>query len=181
MIHVIRLGSALALLAAVVGLGVAAAQDGGPYLKSAGAAAKAGKTDKTAAEWRKILTTEQFYVLVEHGTERAGTSPLNKEKRAGVFVCAAEPSQVLFKSEDKFDSGTGWPSFTRPAGPDAVTEHTDTSHGMTRVEVRCAKTGFHLGHVFDDGPAPTGKRYCINGVALKFIPKEEAAKTEPAK
>lgn len=174
MVHVIRLGSALLLVAAIVGLGsLFASEKSDPN-------AKAGKTDRTVAEWQKALSPEAFQVLVLHGTERAGSSPLNNEKRSGVYVCAADPSQVLFRSEDKFDSGTGWPSFTRPAGPDAVTEHTDKSYGMTRVEVRCAKTGFHLGHVFDDGPAPTGKRYCMNGVALKFIPKE-AAKTEAPK
>ncbi|MBS0657156.1 MAG: peptide-methionine (R)-S-oxide reductase MsrB [Verrucomicrobia bacterium] len=174
MLNVIRIGSALALLAAVaVGLG---SLFGG---EKPDPNAKAGKTDKTVAEWQKILPPEAFNVLVLHGTEFAGTSPLNKEKRTGVFVCAADPTQVLFKSEDKFDSGTGWPSFTWPATPDAVTLHPDTSYGMTRVEVRCAKTGFHLGHVFDDGPAPTGKRYCINGVALKFIPKEGAKSEAP--
>ncbi len=129
---------------------------------------------KTAEEWKKILPSETFEVMVKEGTERPGTSPLNKEKRTGDYYSAAAPDQLLFRSEDKFDSGTGWPSFTRPASPDAVTERIDRSFGV-RTEILDARTGLHLGHVFDDGPPPTGKRYCMNGVALKFIPREGAA------
>ncbi len=143
--------------------------------------AAGAKSTRPVEEWKKLLTPEEFNVLVQHGTERPFTSPLNKEKREGVFVCAADPTQVLFNSADKFESGTGWPSFTRPASANAVTEHSDIAYGMTRVEVRCAKTGLHLGHVFNDGPPPTGKRYCMNGVALKFIPKDGAPpKEEPS-
>jgi peptide-methionine (R)-S-oxide reductase len=124
---------------------------------------------KTDDEWKKTLTPEQFHVLREHGTERAGTSPLNVEKRDGIFTCGA-CGQPLFTSDTKFESGTGWPSFYRPI-EGAITTITDRSYGMTRVEVQCSQCGGHLGHVFPDGPKPTGERYCMNGVALKFEPK----------
>jgi peptide-methionine (R)-S-oxide reductase len=123
---------------------------------------------KTEAEWRKILTPEQFNVLRQHGTERAGSSPLDQQEAKGKYVCAG-CNLPLFTSETKFHSGTGWPSFFAPI-PDAIATTTDQSLLMTRVEVHCRRCGGHLGHVFDDGPAPTGKRYCMNGVALKFIP-----------
>jgi peptide-methionine (R)-S-oxide reductase len=124
---------------------------------------------KTDDEWRKSLTPEQFHVLREHGTERAGTSPLNFEKRSGEFKCAA-CGQALFDSETKFESGTGWPSFFKPI-EGAIETTTDRSYGMTRIEVHCARCGGHLGHVFPDGPKPTGERYCMNGVALRFDPR----------
>jgi peptide-methionine (R)-S-oxide reductase len=124
---------------------------------------------KTDDEWKKTLTPEQFHVLREHGTERAGTSPLNVEKREGTFMCSG-CGQPLFTSDTKFDSGTGWPSFYRPI-EGAISTTTDRSYGMTRVEVNCSQCGGHLGHVFPDGPKPTGERYCMNGVALKFEPK----------
>jgi len=124
-------------------------------------------------EWRKRLTPEQFYVLRRHGTERAGTSPLDREKRAGVFHCAG-CDQALFRSEDKFDSGTGWPSFTRPI-QGAIGESIDRSFFMTRTEVHCSRCGGHQGHVFPDGPKPTGLRYCINGVAMTFKPNTTAS------
>jgi len=124
---------------------------------------------KTDAEWKQTLTPEQFHVLREHGTERAGTSPLNYEKRSGTFSCAA-CGQPLFTSDTKFESGTGWPSFYKPI-EGAIGTTTDNSYGMTRVEVHCAQCGGHLGHVFPDGPRPTGERYCMNGVALQFEPK----------
>jgi peptide-methionine (R)-S-oxide reductase len=126
-------------------------------------------TEKTDEDWRKSLTPEQFHVLREHGTERAGTSPLNREKREGTFFCGA-CGQPLFTSDAKFESGTGWPSFFRPI-EGAVETTTDRSYGMTRVEVHCSRCGGHLGHLFPDGPQPTGDRYCMNGVALRFEPK----------
>ncbi len=125
---------------------------------------------KTEAEWRAILRPEAYRVLREHGTERAGTSPLDREKRAGVFTCAGCGTE-LFRAETKFDSGTGWPSFYAPIDG-AIATTTDRSFFMTRTEVHCANCGGHLGHVFDDGPRPTGQRYCMNGVSLGFTPAE---------
>ena len=122
----------------------------------------------TDAEWRKLLTPSQYEVLRQEGTERSFTSPLNDEHRDGVFACAG-CAQELFSSKTKFDSGTGWPSFWRPLDK-AVLERTDRSLGMARTEVRCSRCGGHLGHVFDDGPPPTGLRYCMNGVAMTFKP-----------
>jgi peptide-methionine (R)-S-oxide reductase len=123
---------------------------------------------KTEEEWRKILTPEQFQVLRNHGTERAGTSPLDKQYGKGTYLCAA-CDLPLFTSTTKFDSGTGWPSFYAPI-EGAIETTTDRSFFMTRTEVHCQRCGGHLGHVFEDGPKPTGNRYCMNGVALKFIP-----------
>lgn len=121
------------------------------------------------AEWRKRLSPESYEVLRAYGTEPAGTSPLNKEKRAGSFLCAG-CDNLLFRSENKFDSGTGWPSFWKPAGDKSVGTSTDYKLIVPRTEVHCANCGGHLGHVFDDGPPPTGLRYCMNGVALSFRP-----------
>ena len=120
------------------------------------------------ADWRKRLTPEQYNVLRKHGTERAGTSALNHEKRKGTFECAG-CALPLFSSDTKFESGTGWPSFYQPL-PNAVATKSDRSFFMTRTEVHCSRCLGHLGHVFDDGPKPTGLRYCMNGVALKFEP-----------
>ena len=129
-------------------------------------------TERTDEEWQKVLTPTEYHVLRQHGTERAGTSPLNHEKRAGVFNCAG-CGQPLFESGTKFESGTGWPSFFQPIG-EAVATTVDRSHFMTRTEVHCARCGGHLGHVFPDGPRPTGLRYCMNGVALKFQPQDRS-------
>lgn len=123
---------------------------------------------KTDAEWRKQLTPAQYTILRQEGTERPFSSPLNKEHRKGTFVCAADRNP-LFSSTTKFDSGTGWPSFWKPL-PGAVGTSVDRSLMMTRTEVHCAKCGGHLGHVFDDGPPPTGLRYCMNGDAMQFVP-----------
>jgi peptide-methionine (R)-S-oxide reductase len=123
---------------------------------------------KTEEEWRRTLTPEQFRVLREHGTERAGTSPLNAEKRPGRFSCAG-CGHPLFSADTKFESGTGWPSFWEPVDG-AVETTVDRSYGMARTEVHCARCGGHLGHVFPDGPRPTGLRYCMNGAALGFEP-----------
>ena len=128
------------------------------------------KVIKSDDHWRRELDELTFKVTRKHGTERAFTSPLNAEKRDGVFncVCCGEP---LFESDAKFESGTGWPSFFKPMEDGAVAEYPDRSLFMRRTEVRCASCDAHLGHVFPDGPEPTGQRYCMNGVALDFKPK----------
>jgi peptide-methionine (R)-S-oxide reductase len=133
-------------------------------------AAPAGKfeIEKSDEEWRKLLSPAQYDVLRRHGTERPGTSPLNHEKRRGTFVCVG-CNNSLFASDTKYESGTGWPSFWQPL-PDAIGTKSDRSLLMLRTEVHCKRCGGHLGHVFDDGPKPTGKRYCMNGVAMKFVP-----------
>jgi peptide-methionine (R)-S-oxide reductase len=124
--------------------------------------------EKPDEEWRRELSPEAYNVLRAHGTERAGTSPLNDEHRPGMFRCGA-CGQELFSSDTKFDSGSGWPSFFKPLQGAVGTEE-DRSHLMRRTEVHCARCGSHLGHVFPDGPQPTGERYCMNGVALRFEP-----------
>jgi peptide-methionine (R)-S-oxide reductase len=125
---------------------------------------------KTDAEWREALSPEAFRVLRQHGTERPGTSPLNAEKRAGIYRCAG-CGTPLFESTTKYESGTGWPSFWAPIDG-AIATTTDRSFFMVRTEVHCATCGGHLGHVFPDGPRPTGQRYCMNGVSLTFEPSE---------
>ncbi len=129
---------------------------------------KTFEINKTEEEWRSILTPEQFRVLRKHGTERAGTSSLDKNYEDGTYLCTG-CNQPLFTSETKFNSGTGWPSFFQPIDG-AIETSVDKSLFMTRVEVHCSRCGGHLGHVFGDGPAPTGQRYCINGVSLQFVP-----------
>jgi peptide-methionine (R)-S-oxide reductase len=146
-------------LGATFGMGCARAAD---------RPAKKFEIEKTAAEWRKMLTPQQYAVLREHDTERPGSSPLNGEKRAGTYTCAG-CDLPLFSSTTKYDSGTGWPSFYRPL-PNAIGTQVDRSLFMERTEVHCRRCGGHLGHVFDDGPQPTGLRYCMNGLSLKFVP-----------
>ncbi len=124
---------------------------------------------KTEAEWQQSLDPEEFRVLRKHGTERAGTSPLDKQYSKGTYYCTG-CNQALFSSDTKFNSGTGWPSFYDPLNA-AIATSTDRSFFTVRTEVHCSNCGGHLGHVFDDGPAPTGKRYCMNGVSLKFTPE----------
>lgn len=129
------------------------------------------KVKKSDAEWQQELTPDEFHVTRNHGTERPFSHPSNDDKTKGEYacVCCGEP---LFHSDAKFDSGTGWPSFFQPISTDAVDEHSDRSLFMKRTEVRCAKCDAHLGHVFPDGPQPTGQRYCMNGVAMKLKPDE---------
>lgn len=129
------------------------------------------EVSRTEEDWRRELTPEQYRVLRGHGTVRAGSSPLDREKRAGIFLCAACDA-ALFDSADKFDSGTGWPSFTAPVSGEAVGTTEDRTLWMRRTEVHCARCGGHLGHVFPDGPRPTGLRYCMNGTAMRFEPRE---------
>lgn len=126
--------------------------------------------EKPDEDWKRDLVPDAYHVLREHGTERAGTSPLNAEKREGAFRCAG-CGTPLFDSDTKYESGSGWPSFYA-AKDGSVETITDRSYGMARTEVRCANCGGHLGHVFPDGPKPTGERYCMNGAALAFEPKE---------
>ena len=142
-----------------------------PFASARGAAsakAKSYPVTRTDAQWRKLLTPRQYTILRKDGTERPGSSPLNKEHRKGTFVCAADRNP-LYSSTTKFDSGTGWPSFWKPL-PGAIGTSTDRSFFMERTEVHCAKCGGHLGHVFKDGPKPTGLRYCMNGDAMLFVP-----------
>ena len=125
------------------------------------------KVFKTEAEWRELLTPQQFHIMREKGTERAFTGALLSNHEDGTYHCAA-CNAPLFTSDKKFDSGTGWPSFWLPISPEAIQAHEDNTHGMRRVEVTCANCGAHLGHVFPDGPRPTGMRYCINSASLGF-------------
>jgi peptide-methionine (R)-S-oxide reductase len=127
------------------------------------------KVNKTDAEWRELLSPEQYHITREHGTERAFTGPFWNSKEKGTYSCVC-CGEELFRSDTKFDSGCGWPSYFEPVRPGAVTELEDRSFGMRRIEIRCATCDAHLGHVFPDGPNPTGLRYCINGHALDFKP-----------
>jgi peptide-methionine (R)-S-oxide reductase len=146
-----------------------------PFAAPALAAAPAGRfaISLTPAQWQQKLGKDAYAVLREHATERPFTSPLNGEKRAGTFTCRG-CGQPLFSSAHKFDSGTGWPSFWQPISKAAIGTTVDRSYFMVRTEVHCSRCGGHLGHVFDDGPRPTGLRYCINGLALTFVPGKTA-------
>jgi peptide-methionine (R)-S-oxide reductase len=152
------------------GIGTAAAGAAAAGLAGCGteASAEVFEVSRTPDQWRRRLSPEQYRVLREQGTERAFSSPLNEEHRPGTFLCAGCALPV-FRSRDKFDSGTGWPSFVRPIAG-AVRTSSDRTLGMLRTECHCRRCGGHLGHVFDDGPRPTGQRWCINGVALRFAP-----------
>ena len=130
------------------------------------------KIKKPESEWQKELTPEQYYVTRKAGTEPAFTGKYWNTKDAGTYACSC-CGEPLFSSDTKFDSGTGWPSFYKPLADGAVEEHTDSTHGMRRTEVRCAKCDAHLGHVFPDGPRPTGMRYCMNSASLELKPKKE--------
>jgi peptide-methionine (R)-S-oxide reductase len=147
----------------------AAAVFGRSYGTAAAPGTNAFEITKSDAEWQKILSADQYYVLRKHGTERAGSSPLDKVYTPGVYNCAGCDLPV-YTSETKFDSGTGWPSFYAPI-ENAIGTSIDKSLFSTRTEIHCRRCGGHLGHVFPDGPKPTGQRYCMNGIALKFVPK----------
>jgi peptide-methionine (R)-S-oxide reductase len=157
-----------AILLTAAGIGGAGLL-GRPGRGGAATPARRFEVEHSQAEWRRRLTPEQFRVLREHGTERAGTSPLDKESRRGLYHCAG-CDRPLFDGAAKYDSRTGWPSFWAPIAGAVGTSIDRTVFWQTRTEVHCARCGGHLGHVFDDGPAPTGKRYCMNGIAMTFRP-----------
>jgi len=173
--------SYLALALLVLFAGCAYSQQGDQKAKG-----KTMKTEpkfeiiKTEAEWRKALSPEEYYILREKGTERAGTGKFNVIKKQGVFLCGACGNE-LFTSNTKYNSGSGWPSFYEPIKKEAIHEETDRSYGMVRTEVMCGRCGGHLGHVFPDGPRPTGLRYCINSAALDFKDKDSGKVIDGAK
>jgi peptide-methionine (R)-S-oxide reductase len=155
-------------VAAILGLSFAGWRRFGLRAADAAQATEHFEVTHTDAQWRKLLTPQQYAILRQQGTEWAFSSPLDHEWRKGTYSCAG-CSNPLFSSETKYDSGTGWPSFWKPL-PNGVNESNDASLGMVRTEIHCRRCGGHLGHVFDDGPPPTGLRYCMNGVALVFTP-----------
>ncbi|GAB3047936.1 peptide-methionine (R)-S-oxide reductase MsrB [Stenotrophomonas tumulicola] len=172
--HLLGLGS-MAAAAGMLGLG-ACSRAAPAAAATATAAPRQFEIMRSDAEWQRLLTPAQYAVLRRHATERAGSSPLDREHRRGTFHCAG-CALALFSSSTKFESGTGWPSFWAPLH-DAVGEDRDTAFGMVRVEVHCRRCGGHLGHVFNDGPRPTGLRYCMNGAALAFTPTGQAGASD---
>lgn len=167
--HVVFAGGATAIFRALFGVGILMGSKAEAASSAASSSPEPDMVVHTDAEWRKLLTPSEYQVLRQEGTERPFSSALNDEHRDGVFTCAA-CARNLFSSKAKFDSGTGWPSFWQPIESSAVGERRDDSAWMTRTEIHCSRCNGHLGHVFDDGPRPTGLRYCMNGVAMKFVP-----------
>ena len=166
MTRTIAIAMAIAIVTLLAAVGCAVAGNTTAEVASSNVE-RADRIDLTEAEWRAKLTPEQFHILREQGTERAFTGKYAKHKEKGTYKCAGCGLE-LFASSTKFESGTGWPSYTQPIAPDAIESDVDNKFGMTRTEVHCARCGGHLGHVFPDGPAPTGLRYCINSASLDF-------------